>query len=401
MNAPENRSLRNKGPGIGPLPIGEFYTPEYFDLEKEHIFKKSWLRLATVSKIPNVGDYFVQELDACDTSLIVVRGRDNKIRAFHNMCSHRSNRVAYEPKGNTNSFKCSFHSWAYGLDGSLRAVPEENLFPGLDKTENGLTEIACEIWEDFIFVNVDPKPTQTLREYLGEEVYNGYNGHLTKFVPVFTVSAVMHANWKLCLDAFVETYHFSTVHLPTAGDIILSRDFPNGKIDAVRLYEKHRIASATTNLEHTPTFAETLARKYSGGGATLAPDVSKKMTFPPQINPKSLPDWVTDILVVFPMCNIQQFQGFYMSQDYWPLSHDRTQWSLTVHMIPPQNAAQEVAAEYSRIFTCGVIREDLKNLKMVQSNLNSGAKKYQQLGNMETMVRHSYKVVAEQVGSGW
>ena len=398
MNAPENRSLKNKGPGLGPLPIDHFFTPEYYALEKEHIFKKSWLRIGVAAKIPNVGDYFVKELESCDTSLIVVRGRDQKIRAFHNMCSHRSNRVAYEEKGNTTTFKCSFHSWAYGLDGSLRAIPEEHLFPGLDKAENGLTEVACDVWEGFIFVNVDPKPTQTLREYLGEEIYNGFNGFFEQFTQIGKLSALVPVNWKIFLDAFIETYHFSTVHLPSAGDIVNSREFPNGRIMAFREFGLHRIASATSNREHTPTFTEGLVQKY--GGATLsstghAPVQAK------QINPLGLPDWLTDIMVIFPMCNLQPLQGFFATQNYWPVGHDHTYWEFMIFMRPPANAAGEVIAEYNRSYLRDVVREDMKNLRMVQSTLSSGAKKYQVLGENEPMVRSGYKTVAEQVGSGW
>ena len=400
MNAPENGRLSNKGPGIGPLPIDQFFTPAYHVLEKERVFKKCWLRIGREDDIPNVGDYYVKELEACDTSLIVVRGRDQKIRAFHNMCSHRSNRVAYEAKGNTTTFKCSFHSWAYGLDGSLRALPEEHLFPGIDKAANGLTEVACDLWEGFIFVNVDPQPAQTLREYLGEEIYNGFEGFFSQFVPVARYIVEVPVNWKIFMDAFVETYHFSTVHLPTAGDIVLSQEFPNGRIDALRLYGKHRIASATSNVGYTPTPAQILAQKF-GENATLAPDLSKKPINPPQVNPKNLPDWLTDILIIFPMANIQPLYGFYAAQDYWPLGHDRTRWEETIYMRPPKTAAQDVAAQYNRSHIRDLIREDLKNLKMIQNNLRSGAKKYQILGDMEPMVRHAYKSLAEQVGAGW
>lgn len=399
MNAPEDRVFNKQTEPVR-LPIGEFFTPEYYLLEKEHIFKKSWLRVGTERQIANIGDYFVKELESCDTSLIVVRGRDNRIRAFHNMCAHRSNRVAYKPSGNTTGFKCSFHQWSFGLDGSLRALPEEHLFPGLDKKEYGLTEVACETWEGFIFINVAPKSAQTLREYLGEEIYNGYNGFFQKFEQIGRVSATVPVNWKIFLNAFVETYHFSTVHSPTAGNIVNSRDFPNGRIDAVRLYEKHSIVSATTNTQRTPTFAEGLARKYSGG-ATLAPDLTKQVINPPQINPKNLPDWLTDILIIFPMCDIQAFQGFFITLNFWPISHDQTKWDVCIHMLPPQSAAGEVAAEYNRAHSREVVREDLKNMQMVQSNLNSGAKRYQILGTMEPMVWHTYKVVAEQVGNGW
>ncbi|MGK2940903.1 MAG: aromatic ring-hydroxylating oxygenase subunit alpha [Immundisolibacter sp.] len=385
----------------GPLPIGEFFTPEYFALEKERVFKKSWLRVGLEQQLVGPGDYFVKELEVCDTSVLVVRGRDQRIRAFHNACSHRTNRVAYAPSGNVPGFTCRFHSWSYGLDGSLVTVPEEHLFPNLCKAEHGLTEVACDTWEGFIFVNVDPQPAKTLREYLGEDIYSGFGGFFPQFEFIGRFSAIVPANWKIVLDAFVESYHFSTVHGASAGDIAISRENPNGRVDAARLYASHRAVSATSNIQHTPTFAETLARKYSGN-ATLAPDMAKQgQGNPPQINPLQLPDWLTDIMIIFPMCNLQSLQGFFVTQDYWPLSHDRTRWDFMVHMRPPQDAAGEVAAEYNRAYLRDVIREDLPNLAMIQTNLRSGAKKHQQVGEMEIMVRHAYKVLADQIGHGW
>lgn len=384
----------------GPLPIGEFFSPEYFALEKERIFKKSWLRVGLEKQLPNVGDYFVKEMEVCDTSLVVVRGRDKRIRAFHNACSHRTNRVAYAPSGNVPGFTCRFHSWSYGLDGSLVTVPEEQHFPGLCKADHGLTEVTCDTWEGFIFVNVDPQPAQTLRAYLGEEIYDGFEGFFPCFELVGRFSAVVPANWKIVLDAFVESYHFSTVHAASAGDVVVSRDNPNGRVDAARLYQEHRIVSATTNIQHTPTFAETLARKYSGN-ATLAPDMARQgQGNPPQINPLQLQEWLTDILIIFPMCNLQPLQGFFVTQDYWPLSHDSTRWDFMVHMRPPQDAAGEVAAEYNRAYLRDVVREDLPNLAMIQRNLRSGAKTHQQLGAMEVMVRHAYQVIANRIGHG-
>ena len=159
--------------------------------------------------------------------------------------------------------------------------------------------------------------------------------------------------------------------------------------------------SATTNLQHTPTFAETLARKYSGN-ATLAPDMARQgLGNPPQINPLQLQEWLTDIMIIFPMCNLQPLHGFFVPQDYWPLSHDRTRWDFMVYMRPPQDAAGEVAAEYNRAHLRDVIREDLPNLAMIQSNLRSGAKRHQQVGEMEVMVRHAYKVLTDHIGHGW
>ena len=401
MNAPENTQHLTNNPGGGYLPIHEFYTPEYYELEKERIFKKSWLRIGTEKQVINVGDYFVRELPSCDTSLVVVRGRDQRIRAFHNMCSHRSNRIAYEPAGNTTVFKCKFHAWAYGIDGSLRAIPEENLFPGLIKDEHGLTEVACDTWGGFIWINVDPNPAQSLREYLGEDIYNGFGDFFERHEQVACFSAVLPVNWKICLDAFVETYHFSVVHAATAANIVTSREFPNGKIDALRLYEKHRIVSTTANLNHVPSPAEALARKFNGN-STFAPDESvKAKQSAPQMNPLKLDDWMSELMVIFPMFDLHPLNGFYTTHNYWPIAHDKMLWEYYLHMTPPKDAAGAVAIEYNVALLRDVVREDVKNLEMIQSNLKSGAKRFQILGEMEALIRHSYKVIAEQVGRGW
>lgn len=399
MNAPESRVLTSE-PGNGLMPMTEFFTPEYHKLEKERVFKKCWLRIGNEAQLPNVGDYFVRDIAVLDTSIIVVRGRDKKIRAFHNNCTHRSNRVAYEPSGNLTTFRCRFHSWAFGLDGRLMALPDEHMFPGLVKAEHGLPEVACDTWEGFIFINVDAKPAQTLREYLGEEIYNGYNGFFSQFSQVAKFSVVMQANWKVCLDAFIETYHFSTVHKESASNVVVSREFPNGRVGAFREFGRHRIVSAMSNNEHKPTLGEMLCAKYSGG-AVLGGEATKKVKNPPQINPENLEGWLTDILVIFPMANIQPLGGFWVTQNYWPLGHDKTLWEMEVHMKAPQNGAEEIAIEYNRNFLRDVIREDLQNLAWVQGNLTAGSRHYQVLGENEVMIRSGYRNVAEQVGCGW
>ena len=65
----------------------------------------------------------------CQTSILVVRGRNGEIHAFHNICSHRGNKVAYGAHGNTKTFRCSYHLWEYDLTGKLINVPDEETFP--------------------------------------------------------------------------------------------------------------------------------------------------------------------------------------------------------------------------------------------------------------------------------
>ena len=94
--------------GTGPVPVEPYISPAYFAQEKEKIFKKTWLQVGRVEEIPGVGDYFVKELAACDTSIIVVRNKQGVIRAMHNVCAHRMNQVVYEPCGKARKFFCKF-----------------------------------------------------------------------------------------------------------------------------------------------------------------------------------------------------------------------------------------------------------------------------------------------------
>lgn len=153
--------------GTGLVPLENYHSESVFQREKEMIFKKSWLCVGREDQAPNPGDYFVQDLPICDTSIIITRNRQNQLRAFHNMCLHRGNKVAVHPQGNVSRFVCGFHGWAYDNDGQLRHVPDEGSFHGLDKAKMCLREVALDTWQGFVFINVDPKPAQSLREHLG------------------------------------------------------------------------------------------------------------------------------------------------------------------------------------------------------------------------------------------
>ena len=95
--------------GTGLIPVEPYISADYFAREKAHIFKKTWLHVGRVEEIPETGDYFVKTLAACDTEIIVVRNKQGRICAMHNVCSHRLNQIAYEKTGHTRKFFCKFH----------------------------------------------------------------------------------------------------------------------------------------------------------------------------------------------------------------------------------------------------------------------------------------------------
>ena len=135
----------------------------------KRIFKQVWLNVGRVEEIPKAGDYLVKNIAAGEASVLVVRGKDGTIRAFHNMCSHRGNKVVWDGDGTCRGvFACKFHGWSYNTEGQLIFVPDEDQFFDLDKTAHGLTSVAADTWEGFIFINLAPQPKETLTEYLGE-----------------------------------------------------------------------------------------------------------------------------------------------------------------------------------------------------------------------------------------
>ncbi len=158
MNAGSSHVLTGRYPELGsePIPIEPYISPQYFELEKKYLFKKVWIHVGRVEEIPSAGDYFVKQLDACDASVLVVRNRDGAIHAFHNVCSHRMNKMVYTERGSTKKFFCKFHGWAYDLDGRLVGVPDEKCFTGLKREEHGLSPVNLDTWQGFIFAAAIP-----------------------------------------------------------------------------------------------------------------------------------------------------------------------------------------------------------------------------------------------------
>jgi nitrite reductase/ring-hydroxylating ferredoxin subunit len=97
--------------GTGPVSTEPYYSEDYYQLEKQYLFRNVWINAGRVEAIPEPGDFVVKDLPVCDTSIIVIRRNDGGLNAFHNVCSHRGNKIAYDDSGNNRSFFCRFHGW--------------------------------------------------------------------------------------------------------------------------------------------------------------------------------------------------------------------------------------------------------------------------------------------------
>src|SRR5579871_482155 len=111
--------------GTKPVSYDDSTSPEFYELEREAIFRRTWLNVGRVEQLARKGSYFTREIDAAGTSIVVVCGLDDEVRAFHNICRHRGNKLVWqddpsaETKGACRQFACKYHGWRYGLDGSL------------------------------------------------------------------------------------------------------------------------------------------------------------------------------------------------------------------------------------------------------------------------------------------
>ena len=152
--------------GTGPVNYEDSISPEFFEAEREAVFKRSWLYVGREEKLPKPGTFFTRELPGDLASIVLSRGLDGTVYAFHNVCAHRGNKVVWqehpgeESSGSCRQFTCKYHGWRYGMDGCVSHVTNEEQFFDLDKDSLRMPEVACEVFAGFIFVNLaeDPVP---------------------------------------------------------------------------------------------------------------------------------------------------------------------------------------------------------------------------------------------------
>ena len=196
----------------GGLAPWTYFNQELFDIEQEELFRRHWQLACHVSDVPQPGDWCT--FDIAGERALVVRGKDNVVRAFHNVCRHRGSRVVAGERGKCKSaMVCPFHGWSFNLDGTLRAVPKAKTFPKLDPVAHGLVPLEHEIWQGFVFIRFKAGPQPSVGELLAvhSEEASGYR--LNEIKPYLPQSRdLMEVNWKAVRDVDNEGYHVPIAH---------------------------------------------------------------------------------------------------------------------------------------------------------------------------------------------
>jgi choline monooxygenase len=195
---------------------GRFFTStEVLDAEKKYFFRNSWICIGLVHDAPKVGN--VYPVTIMQQALLIVRNRASQIRVFHNVCSHRGAQLVEKP-GKCVNIVCPYHCWTYDLHGELKKTPHvggEGIHhcKDIDKSTLGLKEVRSGIWANLIFVNLSGA-AEDFGDFIGplSDRWRRIDFSLLKHVTDLGQRPEFHANWKLVVENFVESYHLPWVH---------------------------------------------------------------------------------------------------------------------------------------------------------------------------------------------
>ena len=243
------------------LPQGLYVSREAFEFDTQVMLKQVWLFACTVAHVKNPGDFYLFEM--AKTSIIIVRGKDGAVRAFHNSCAHRGAKLCTQASGTSPRIMCPYHQWTYGLDGRLLAA--RNMPDDFDKADNGLREVNLANIGGLIFICLsdNPPPIEHVSADIAErvEIYN-----LERCKVAVQDELVEQANWKLVMENNRECYHCDVNHpelmqsLSTSG---FGKGLPGDQAEAAQgarfeefLDERQRVWSEAGLYTHLVEFPE-------------------------------------------------------------------------------------------------------------------------------------------------
>jgi phenylpropionate dioxygenase-like ring-hydroxylating dioxygenase large terminal subunit/AcrR family transcriptional regulator len=193
------------------LPAWAYHSEEFHELERERLFLSSWQIVCHASELPETGDYVAFEFFG--RRGFVLRGADDEIRAFHNVCAHRAHAVVSGDRGRCARFlTCMYHGWTYHLDGRNRSISAADTFPAFDRSKFGLRPIEVEVFMGFVFVRFrGGEPT--VAERMAPHVAELSHYRLDQMLPLDeTWTHEVPIDWKNVVENYVEDYHFPIGH---------------------------------------------------------------------------------------------------------------------------------------------------------------------------------------------
>ncbi len=319
--------------GAWTLPSVLYTDEEVFAAEKKSIFERTWQVVGHRDQVAKPGDFFTTDL--MGEPLLLVRGSDEKLRGFYNVCRHRAGPAA-EGCGSRKLFRCGYHGWTYDLQGGLISATEVEGVEGFRAEDFSLAPVRVEEWFNFVFVNLDAD-ARCLAEGLGE---------FTKQAERFKFSGMklferrtydMACNWKTYVDNYLEGYHLPSVHPGLNRELDYNAYVVEPYAGHVRQFSPIR----------GPQPGDSTPRRYQEARADLT----------------------TDYFWIFPNWMLNCYPDNISLNVVLPVAPDRSlaifEWYL------PESEHQSPAAKASVEFSDQIQLEDIAICEKVQKNLQS------------------------------
>ena len=285
----------NKPRGMPVLPVEAYTSQEWFDLERERIFSRTWAYAGFAEDISEPGQY--TSVQAGLNNIFIVMGRDRRLRAFHNICRHRGTQLLRAVGQTQQAIVCPYHDWTYDLEGRLISVPNrEQEFPDLDMSCLGLRKASVDRWRGMLWVHPD-EHAGSIMGWFGEVEPHLGPHDVDRLVesPQSRTEHEIVANWKIVVENYIDGYHLGHLHSGT-----------------LAMYDHSRIESGFVG----PHFAfwEPLAPEY-------AENLDQNAPYPLVIPPGRLGAWVP---MLFPGIGLAETESSWSVFHVTPLAPDRT-----------------------------------------------------------------------------
>ncbi|MGB1296316.1 MAG: aromatic ring-hydroxylating oxygenase subunit alpha [Flavobacteriales bacterium] len=202
------------------LPVSAYTSKEWFDIEMKHLFSTTWQFAGFVEDVSEPGDYI--SVQAGLNNIFIIKGRDGRLRAFHNMCRHRGTQLLRAVGNSKKAITCPYHDWTYDLEGGLQSIPKkETEFPNLPKENHkcdlNLIKASVDVFKGMLFVHPDEN-APSIMEFFGDVL-----PYLGPHIPESLVeqsekdgkpldTRIINCNWKIVVENYIDHYHLDHLH---------------------------------------------------------------------------------------------------------------------------------------------------------------------------------------------
>ena len=340
------------------LPNECYLNNDYLEFEKEKIFKNNWTMIGVASSVPNPGD--AKPFNLLGIPILIVRNKENEVKVFHNVCSHRGFKLVDQECKLKNVIRCPYHSWSYDFNGKLTVTPHigglgKHEVEGFDKNKSNLKEIKSNIWMDLIFININSnaKPFEDFIKPLEDRWSKFISKKDQKLIRHSTdngyFNMTVNSNWKFAIENYCESYHLAWIHP-----------------------ELNKVSNIS---DHYHIEDENL--NFSGQGSN-----KYSQQFDGNIKFKCFPNWPTELyekseyVSLYPNVmlgiHIDHFYAFWLE----PISNNQTKEHFELYYVGDESASSDEfkdIREKNFAFWQEVMNEDVTAIEGMQNGRNSPA----------------------------